>query len=81
MVLLLFVLQGLLNSKTLDFFLMHLFPKELGSSSLVSKYQINSQKYQQSLNTTPIKENLQQNTEHQLSQNIEDEETEIIWID
>ena len=68
------VLQGLLKSKTLDFFLMYLFPKELGSSSLVSKYQINAQQHQQSLNTT-------QNTEYQISQDIEDEEPEIIWID
>ena len=78
------VLQGLLKSQTLDFFLMHLFPREFSKSSLGGKHQIDAQTYQQSLNTIPMRENLTQNTEHQLSQNqpaVEDiDDYDITWI-
>ena len=79
------VLQGLLNSETIDFFLMNLFPKELGASSFVGKSQINYRKYRQSSKRVIVPDNFKQKTYHQLEQNqpqIEElEETEIKWID
>ncbi len=78
------VLQGLLNSQTLDFFLNYLFPREFKESSLVAKYQNNCRRYQQSSKRVLISNNLPQKTDHRLEQNqpqVEDlEETEIIWI-
>ncbi|MDJ0688004.1 MAG: hypothetical protein QNJ41_05815 [Xenococcaceae cyanobacterium MO_188.B32] len=57
------VLQGLLKSTTLDFFLMYLFPKEVGVSSFVGKYQINARQYQQSPQRIGVLKNFKQNTE------------------
>ncbi len=79
------VLQGLLKSTTLDFFLMYLFPKEVGVSPFVGKYQINCQQYQQSSQRIGALKNFEQNTTYQLSSDLfpieEIEEHEIIWID
>ena len=79
------VLQGLLDSETIDFFLMNLFPQEFGTSSLMGKSQIKSRKYQQSSNRVFIPDNFKQNTYQRLVANqpqIEDiEATEIRWID
>ncbi len=70
------VLQGLLKPQTLDFFLMHLFPREFSKSSLVGKHQIDYQKYQQSTPNNPISDDLPQNQPE-----VEDiEDSEITWI-
>lgn len=78
------VLQGLLESQTLDFFLMNLFPQELGTSSLVSKSQFKGQRTSQLSKRIVIPDNLRPNTNLRLSSTqpqIEElEETEIKWI-
>ena len=75
------VLQGLLKSRTIDFFLMHLFPREFSKSSLVGKYQIEYQEYSAE---TPLVEQFQQNSELPLCQNqpqVNDvEDYEITWV-
>ena len=79
------VLQGLLKSTTLDFFLMYLFPQEVGVSPFAGKYPINSQRYQQSPQRIAVLKNSKQNTTLQPRQNQlqleEESETEVIWID
>ena len=78
------VLQGLLNSQTLDFFLNYLFPKEADAPFFVGKYQINYRKYQHSNNRVLIADGFKQTTSNRLQQNepqVEElEETEIKWI-
>ena len=78
------VLQGLLNSQTLDFFLNYLFPKEAGAPFFVGKYQINYRKYQHSNNRVLIADGFKQTTPNRLQQNqpqVEElEESEIKWI-
>ena len=79
------VLQGLLKSTTLDFFLMYLFPQEVGVSPFAGKYRINCQRYQQSPQRIAVLENQTQKTIIQPGQNQlqleEQSEAEIIWID
>ena len=70
------VLQGLLKSQTLDFFLMNLFPKEFSKSSLVSKRQANNQKSQPSFETPTLIQDLEPSKPE-----VEDtEDFEITWI-
>ncbi|WP_036478675.1 hypothetical protein [Myxosarcina sp. GI1] len=77
------VLQGLLKSKTLDFFLTYLFPQEVNASPLLSKHQPNYNIEQQSTReNSNLKgfENIYENQEN-ISLTESFEETEIIWID
>lgn len=72
------VLQGLLKSQTVDFFLMHLFPIEFSKSSLVGRHQID---YHKSSKAQSIPDNFQQHNEPQPCQNkpqIDDED--ILWV-
>ena len=62
------VLQGLLKSETLDFFLTYLFPSQVGTSSLVGKYRINRRKYQQSSKRSLILDNFKHKTNLQFPQ-------------
>ena len=75
------VLQGLLKSQTIDFFLMHLFPIEFSKSSLVGRHQINYQHYS---TAEPIHDNLQQDSEPQPCQNKlqrdDIEDFDITWV-
>ena len=79
------VIKGLLKSKTLDFFLMNLFPQELSVSPFDPQYQINIRQEQQFPHQASIPENFDQKTYSQLEQNqpqVEEvEETDIKWID
>lgn len=79
------VLQGLLKSTTLDFFLMYLFPQEAGISPFVGKYKINSQQYQQSSQRISLPKNLKQDKAYELKLNQSQSEelatSDIIWID
>jgi len=70
------VLQGLLKSQTLDFFLMNLFPKEFSKSSLTSKRQVDNTKPQQSLDKSTVIQNFEQNQPEVQ----ETEDFEITWI-
>ena len=78
------VLQGLLKSQTVDFFLMHLFPREFSKSSLISKQQFDYQKYQQFSIASTIPETFQENSELALCQNqpqIDNiEDSDITWV-
>ncbi|ELS05010.1 hypothetical protein Xen7305DRAFT_00047480 [Xenococcus sp. PCC 7305] len=77
------VLQGLLKSKTLDFFLMNLFPRELSVSPKSTIYQISSPQDLRSPRKIATPETPTQKT-HQLEQNKpqteKNEEDEIKWI-
>lgn len=79
------VLQGLLKSTTLDFFLMYLFPQEAGISPFVGKYKINSQQYQQSPQRISLPKNSKQDKAYQLKLNQSQSEelatSDVIWID
>lgn len=78
------VLQGLLKSQTVDFFLIHLFPREFSKSSLIGKHQFNSQQSQASFTATPFPEQCEQNNELQPYPNqhqVDDvEDYEITWV-
>jgi len=85
------VIQGLLKTQTLEFFLMNLFPQELAEATLTNKYQINARVHvrrsSRASNQVPIVKNSNYKDDYHLVQNqspvpeIEDlEETEIKWI-
>lgn len=85
------VIQGLLKTQTLEFFLMNLFPKELAEATLTNKYHINTRVHvrrsSRASNQVPIIENSNYKDDYHFMQNqsrepeIEDlEETEIKWI-
>ena len=90
------VVQGLLKTQTLEFFLMNLFPHELAEVTLTNKYQINARvhvrKSSPAAKKFPIIEKSHYRDDAQLLRNqilqnqspipeIEElEETEIKWI-
>ncbi|ELS04816.1 hypothetical protein Xen7305DRAFT_00045520 [Xenococcus sp. PCC 7305] len=79
------VLRGLLESQTLDFFLMNLFPQEIGKSSLVSKSRFRVGNSQRLSTRIRIPNDLTHRTTQKLTSTqtqIEElESTEIKWID
>ena len=77
------VLQGFIKSTTLDFFLMHLFPKQLGDSPFANMRSSRKvkQRYSRSRSTISPHFNNHANSRWQTSEIDEMEPSKIFWID
>ncbi len=77
------VLQGLIKSTTLDFFLMHLFPRQLGDSPFANMRSSRKVKQRYSKSRSALSSHIvnHPNSCHQTSEIDEIEPSKIIWID